>query len=165
MHEPLWEAIEKNDLEAASLYLSQNERYSEEQNVLGGPGQSMIDLAVQLGHTEMLMQLLEKTGATKDLHNIYDKSKHKHTFASKVSIKENLLQDILFPKFKSRYASATVLSYLNYEEEILDQLQKLSHGSRAYLVNADGLNSFLINGNKVLQERFDTLIDEYFSED
>ena len=30
MHEPLWEAIEKNDLEAASVYLSQNERYSEE---------------------------------------------------------------------------------------------------------------------------------------
>ena len=60
---------------------------------------------------------------------------------------------------------ATVLSYLNYEEEILDQLQKISHGSRAYLVNADGLNGFLINGNKVVQERFDTLIDEYFSED
>ena len=78
--------------------------------------------AVKLGYTEMLMELFEKTGAKKGVHIIYDDTKHKHTFASKVSIKENLLQDNLFPTFKSRFASATVLSFLNYEDKTLDLL-------------------------------------------
>ena len=78
--------------------------------------------AVKLGYTEMLMELFEKTGAKKGAHIIYDDSKHKHPFASKVSIKENFFHDILFPTFKSRFASATVLSFLNYEDKILDLL-------------------------------------------
>ena len=67
MHEPLWQAIEQGNLESASKFLSLNE--VEEKNVFDSSGQSMLHRAVQLGNTEMVMLLLEKTGATVDLVN------------------------------------------------------------------------------------------------
>ena len=67
MHEPLWEAIEKGDTAAATKFLSLND--VEEKNLYDSSGQTMLHKAVQLGNAEMLMLLLEKTGATTDLVN------------------------------------------------------------------------------------------------
>ena len=54
-------------MEAASKFLALND--VEEQNVYDGNGQTMLHKSVQLGSAEMLMLLLEKTGATTDLVN------------------------------------------------------------------------------------------------
>ena len=67
MHEPLWRAIEENDITAATRFLTLNE--IEEQNMYDAQGQSMLHKAAQLGYAEMLMLLLERTGAKPDLVN------------------------------------------------------------------------------------------------
>ena len=67
LHEPLWQAIEANDVEAATGFLNLNE--IEEQNMYDAQGQSMLHKAAQLGHADMLMLLLERTGAKPDMVN------------------------------------------------------------------------------------------------
>ena len=37
-----------------------------------------------------------------------------------------------------------ILSFLGYRKEVMPILQKLSHSTRAYIVNSDGLPGFLI---------------------
>ena len=67
MHEPLWKSIERNDIEAATKFLSLND--VQEKNIYDANGQSMLHKTVLLGNVEMVMLLLEKTGATTDLVN------------------------------------------------------------------------------------------------
>jgi len=67
MHEPLWRAIESKDLTAATQFLNRNE--IEEQNMYDSHGQSMLHKTAQLGYTDILMLLLERTGAKADLVN------------------------------------------------------------------------------------------------
>ena len=67
MHEPLWQAIEANDLASATRFLNLNE--IEEQNMYDANGQSMLHKTAQLGHEDMLMLLLERSGAKADLVN------------------------------------------------------------------------------------------------
>ena len=69
MHEPLWRAIEANDHAAATHFLDLNE--IEEQNMYDANGQSMLHKAAQLGQTDILMLLLERTGAKADLVNAH----------------------------------------------------------------------------------------------
>lgn len=66
-HEVLWQAVEANDTAAAEKFLSLNE--VEEINMYDMTGQTMIHKAAALGYTEMLMLLLERTGAKPDLVN------------------------------------------------------------------------------------------------
>jgi len=67
MHEPLWQAIECGDLGSATKFLNLND--IEEQNMYDSNGQSMLHKAAQLGNADMLMLLLERTGAKADLVN------------------------------------------------------------------------------------------------
>lgn len=67
MHEPLWQAIEICDLGSATKFLNLND--IEEQNMYDSNGQSMLHKAAQLGNADMLMLLLERTGAKADLVN------------------------------------------------------------------------------------------------
>ena len=67
LHEPLWRAIAADDLAAATSFLDKNE--IEEQDMYDAYGQSMLHKSAQLGHAEMLMLLLERTGAKPDLVN------------------------------------------------------------------------------------------------
>ena len=69
MHEPLWKAIEDNDLASATRFLDLNE--IEEANIYDANGQSMLHKAAQLGQTEVLMLLLERTGSKVDLVNAH----------------------------------------------------------------------------------------------
>jgi ankyrin repeat protein len=66
-HEALWLAVESNDIAAAEKFLDANE--VEELNMYDGTGQTMIHKAAALGYTEMLILLLERTGAKPDLVN------------------------------------------------------------------------------------------------
>ena len=69
MHEPLWRAIEANDLAAATRFLNLNE--IEEQNMYDANGNSMLHKAASLGQTDIIMLLLERTGAKADLVNAH----------------------------------------------------------------------------------------------
>ena len=51
---------------------------------------------------------------------------------------------------KSRLATAEILGYLDYDFEVFPILQKLSHTSRAYTVNAHGIKGFLQDYNSCL---------------
>ena len=50
----------------------------------------------------------------------------------RVPIKEKLKHGLIFG-FKARLAIAEVLSFLGYDHDVLHLLQKLSHGTRAYI--------------------------------
>ena len=67
LHEPLWQAIEANDVTSATRFLNLNE--IEEQNMYDANGMSMLHKCAQLGNSDMLMLLLERTGAKPDLVN------------------------------------------------------------------------------------------------
>ena len=51
---------------------------------------------------------------------------------------------IPFGKLVSRPAIAIVFSYVGDSEEVSDLMQNISHGTRAYFLNADGLEGFLV---------------------
>ena len=44
----------------------------------------------------------------------------------------------------------TILGYLDFKIEIIHILQRLSHSSRAFIWNADGLPGFLVETDKVM---------------
>jgi ankyrin repeat protein len=67
MHEPLWQAIETNDIASATKFLNLND--IEEQNMYDANGMSMLHKTAQLGLADMLMLLMERTGAKPDLVN------------------------------------------------------------------------------------------------
>ena len=67
MHEYLWQAVEQNSISAADKFLSLKK--VSEASLYDGYGQSMIHKAASLGYVEMLMLLLERTGAKPDLVN------------------------------------------------------------------------------------------------
>ena len=66
-HEKLWQAVELNDQAAAEKYLDFNE--VNEQNLYDPFGQTMLHKAASTGAAEMLMLLIERTGAKNDLVN------------------------------------------------------------------------------------------------
>ena len=59
-----------------------------------------------------------------------------------IQIKDELKKSLIFG-FQSRLSIGEVLSFVGYRHEVLPILQKLSHGTRAYVWNADGLKGFV----------------------
>jgi ankyrin len=66
-NEILWQAIEKNDIATAQKILDHND--ITEHHLYDPTGQTMIHKAAAQGHSEILMLLLERTGAKPDLVN------------------------------------------------------------------------------------------------
>ena len=66
-HEALWQAIEQYDVAAAEKFLDSNE--IEEQDMYDNVGQSMLHKIAQIDHSDMLMLIIERTGAKTDLVN------------------------------------------------------------------------------------------------
>lgn len=66
-NEKLWTSVESNDLVAAELYLDFNE--INESELYDPYGQTMLHMAAGLGHAEMLMMIIERTGAKPDMVN------------------------------------------------------------------------------------------------
>ena len=72
-HQELWGAVEMNDTDKVATYLENYEENSgvelKEQELYDVYGQSVIHKAASLGHAEILILLLERTGAKPDLLN------------------------------------------------------------------------------------------------
>ena len=72
-HQELWAAVEMNDCDKVASYLETYEENSgvelKEQELYDIYGQSVIHKAASLGHAEILILLLERTGAKPDLLN------------------------------------------------------------------------------------------------
>ena len=60
----------------------------------------------------------------------------------RVSVKAELKQGLIFG-LRSRLPIAVILGFLGHRHEVVPILQSLSHGTRAYIINADGLPGFL----------------------
>ena len=61
----------------------------------------------------------------------------------KVPIKEELKKCMVFG-VSARPAIGHILSYFGFSLEVLSLMQNLSHATRAYIVNAEGLPGFLV---------------------
>ena len=68
----------------------------------------------------------------------------KEFWDTKVPIEETYLKEVPFDAIDSRGAIATVWTFLGYKHEVIEILQRLSHRTRAYVYNADGLKGFLV---------------------
>ena len=64
------------------------------------------------------------------------------TFDLNVPIKEELRRGLVF-NLKSRPAVGIFLSFYGYRHEVAQMMQTTSHATRAYYLNADGLQGFL----------------------
>ena len=62
----------------------------------------------------------------------------------KVEIKEELKKVLIF-NFRARLPVGVVLSFYGYQHQVINLTQVLSHGTRAYIQNANGLPGFLVN--------------------
>ena len=67
-----------------------------------------------------------------------------YKFDIKAPIKTDYLKEMPFKGIDGRLSMAIFWSYAGYKEDVLDKLQVLSHRSRAYIYNANGLNGFLV---------------------
>ena len=65
---------------------------------------------------------------------------------AKVAIKKQYLKAIPFGKLQSRAPVAIMLSFYGFNFQVQNLMQKLSHKTRAYFVNAGGLKGFLVVG-------------------
>ena len=70
-----------------------------------------------------------------------------------VTIKLELTSALIF-NLKARPPIGIVLSYVDYEHKVVPLLQSLSHATRAFIWNANGLNGFLVRFQimKILKE-------------
>ena len=71
----------------------------------------------------------------------------------KVQIKEDLKKCLIL-NLRSRLAIGVVLGFVGWRHEVIPILQSLSHSTRAYIINANGLTGFLLSMNLIqfLQE-------------
>ena len=63
------------------------------------------------------------------------------TFHIKVPIHKDKLKDLVFG-MKTRIGISEVLAYFGERKHAIQLMQVLSHGTRAYIYNADGLHCF-----------------------
>ena len=63
-------------------------------------------------------------------------------FDIKVPIREQILKCLIFG-LQARLPIATILSYMGYRHDVIWILQTLSHTTRAYIWNANGLEAFI----------------------
>ena len=69
---------------------------------------------------------------------------HNKTFQTKAKIKSQYLASLPFNPLNARPVIANFLTFLGYRHEVIPLLQVLSHKTRAYTINANGLEGFLI---------------------
>ena len=63
-------------------------------------------------------------------------------FDIKVGIRQDLLKNLIFG-LQARLPIGIILGFLDYKHKVTPLLQSLSHSTRAYIFNADGLQGFL----------------------
>ena len=67
-----------------------------------------------------------------------------------VPIKEDLKKKLIFG-FRARPPIGLTLSYFGFQHEVMLLMHTLSHSTRAFIWNADGLNGFLIEAPITMQ--------------
>ena len=73
---------------------------------------------------------------------IIDKSMNE-LFDIKTPIKDELLKGLIFG-LEARLPIGVILGFIGYRDQVLPLLQTLSHATRAYIINAEGLPGFVI---------------------
>ena len=84
------------------------------------------------------------------MHEIKNKKRGFGHFDFKVPIKENLKTGLIFG-LQSRLAIAEIIAYLGFRHEVIPLMLALSHATRAYIVNANGLDGFLVDSPALLK--------------
>ena len=64
-------------------------------------------------------------------------------FDIKVQIKDELKKGLIFG-LKARPTIGITLSFVGYRDEVMPLMQTLSHATRAFIVNANGLPGFVV---------------------
>ena len=64
-------------------------------------------------------------------------------FNIKVPIRDDLKSNLIFG-LEARPPISIILGFVDYRHQVIPLMQGLSHGTRAYIVNADGLPGFVI---------------------
>ena len=60
----------------------------------------------------------------------------------RVQIRQDLMKSLIFG-IHARPPIGHILSFLGYSHEVIPIMQTLSHATRAYIINADGLPGFI----------------------
>ena len=60
----------------------------------------------------------------------------------KIQIREELKKGLIFG-LQARLAIGIILGFAAYGDEVLQLMQTLSHSTRAYIINANGLKGFV----------------------
>ena len=63
-------------------------------------------------------------------------------FSIKVPIKHELKKGLVFG-LRARLPIAIIIGFIGYRHDVMPMMQKLSHGTRAYICNAKGLPGFV----------------------
>ena len=67
----------------------------------------------------------------------------KVNFETEVEIKSDYRKVMPIGGVQSRHATAVILSFYGFDSEVCYLMQIMSHKTRAYIVNTDGLKGFL----------------------
>ena len=62
-----------------------------------------------------------------------------------VPIREELKKNLIFG-IEARPPIGIILGFYGFRYEVMELMKHLSHGTRAYIINADGLPGFLLKG-------------------
>ena len=73
-----------------------------------------------------------------------------------------MLHSLPFGKFQTRLGIAKVLGYYGFRPDVYTLMQKLSHQTRAFIINAKGLKGFVVPFNVI--EFLENTDDERFNE-
>ena len=65
------------------------------------------------------------------------------TLDIKVTIKDELKKSLIFG-LRARLPIGVILGFYGYSYEVMRLMQVLSHGTRAYIINENGLPGFVI---------------------
>ena len=66
-------------------------------------------------------------------------------YDTKVPIRDELKKELIFG-IKARPPIGIVLGFYGFRYDVMELMKHLSHGTRAYIINADGLPGFLLKG-------------------
>ena len=64
-------------------------------------------------------------------------------FDIKVTIKKKLKKSLIFG-IRARPPIGILLGFLGFRDEVIPILQAISHGTRAFIINANGLPGFIV---------------------
>ena len=71
----------------------------------------------------------------------------------RVKIREDLKKGLIFG-LEARQPIGIILGFVGYAHQVMPLMQLLSHGTRAYIVNAEGLRGFVTKFNIVYYLRW-----------